>query len=51
MLQAFVFFGFESAADVSEEIIHAKKSVPRAMILSLAGAGKKQRSTEESEER
>jgi len=36
--QAFIFFGFESAADVSEEVVNAKKEVPRAMILSLLGA-------------
>lgn len=39
LAQAYVFFGFESAADVSEEVVDAKSKVPRAMILSLLGAG------------
>jgi amino acid transporter len=33
---AYVFYGFESAADVSEEVVAARKTVPRAMILSLS---------------
>ena len=36
---AWIFYGFESAADVAEEVIEARRSVPRAMILSLLGAG------------
>jgi amino acid transporter len=35
---AFVFFGFESAADVSEEVIDPRAAVPKAMMLSLGGA-------------
>jgi amino acid transporter len=35
---AWIFFGFESAADVAEEVIDPARRVPRAMILSLLGA-------------
>ena len=36
---AWIFFGFESAADVAEEVVHPGRHVPRAMISSLLGAG------------
>jgi amino acid transporter len=36
---AWIFFGFESAADVAEEVVHPGRHVPRAMIASLLGAG------------
>jgi hypothetical protein len=35
---AWIFYGFESAADVAEEVIAPGRRVPRAMILSLIGA-------------
>jgi amino acid transporter len=35
---AWIFYGFESAADVAEEVIDPTRRVPRAMILSLLGA-------------
>lgn len=35
---AWIFYGFESAADVAEEVIAPARRVPRAMILSLLGA-------------
>lgn len=35
---AWIFFGFESAADVAEEVVEPGRSVPRAMLLSLLGA-------------
>ncbi len=35
---AWIFYGFESAADVAEEVIDPGRRVPRAMILSLLGA-------------
>ena len=35
---AWIFYGFESAADVAEEVIRPARRVPRAMILSLLGA-------------
>ena len=36
---AWIFYGFESAADVAEEIVDAPRRVPRAMVMSLlAGA-------------
>jgi amino acid transporter len=35
---AWIFYGFESAADVAEEVIDPARRVPRAMILSLLGA-------------
>ncbi len=34
---AWIFYGFESAADVAEEIVDAPRKVPRAMVLSLVG--------------
>ncbi|ELR23265.1 amino acid permease superfamily protein [Acanthamoeba castellanii str. Neff] len=36
--QAFIFYGFESAAAVSEEVRDSRKSVPRTMVLSLISA-------------
>jgi amino acid transporter len=39
LAMAWIFFGFESAADVAEEVIHPGRQVPRAMIASLLGAG------------
>lgn len=38
LAHAFVFFGFESAAVVSEEVTNPKRSVPRAIVTSLLGA-------------
>jgi amino acid transporter len=38
LAMAWIFFGFESAADVAEEVIDPARRVPRAMILSLLGA-------------
>lgn len=38
LAMAWIFFGFESAADVAEEIVDPGRRVPRAMILSLLGA-------------
>ena len=38
LAMAWVFFGFESAADVAEEVLDPARRVPRAMILSLLGA-------------
>lgn len=35
LVPAFIFYGFESAADVSEEVISARARVPRAVILSM----------------
>jgi amino acid transporter len=35
---AWIFYGFESAADVAEEVIDPARRIPRAMILSLLGA-------------
>jgi amino acid transporter len=35
---AWIFFGFESAADVAEEVLDPARRVPRAMIFSLLGA-------------
>lgn len=37
LCMAFVFYGFESAADVSEEVVGARKTVPRAILFSLIG--------------
>lgn len=36
---AWIFYGFESAADVAEEVVHPGRHVPRAMIGALLGAG------------
>ncbi len=38
LAMAWVFFGFESAADVAEEVVDPARRIPRAMILSLLGA-------------
>jgi amino acid transporter len=38
LAMAWIFFGFESAADVAEEVVDPTRRVPRAMILSLLGA-------------
>jgi amino acid transporter len=38
LAMAWIFFGFESAADVAEEVLDPGRRVPRAMILSLLGA-------------
>jgi amino acid transporter len=38
LAMAWIFFGFESAADVAEEVVDPARRVPRAMILSLLGA-------------
>jgi amino acid transporter len=38
LAMAWIFYGFESAADVAEEVVHPGRHVPRAMILSLLGA-------------
>jgi amino acid transporter len=39
LAMAWIFFGFESAADVAEEVVHPGRHVPRAMISSLLWAG------------
>ena len=39
LAMAWIFFGFESAADVAEEVVHPGRHVPRAMLSSLLGAG------------
>lgn len=39
LFSAFIFFGFESAGDVAEEVIDPRKRVPKAMILTLAIGG------------
>src|SRR6185436_6469705 len=39
LAMAWIFYGFESAADVAEEVVHPGRHVPRAMISSLLGAG------------
>ncbi len=38
LAMAWIFFGFESAADVAEEVVDPARRIPRAMILSLLGA-------------
>ena len=38
LAMTWIFYGFESAADVAEEVIDPARRVPRAMILSLLGA-------------
>ncbi len=38
LAMAWIFYGFESAADVAEEVVDPGKQVPRAMITSLIGA-------------
>lgn len=39
LFSAFIFYGFESAADVSEEVINPRRQVPRAMITALVVGG------------
>lgn len=39
LFSAFIFYGFESAADVSEEVINPRRYVPRAMITALLVGG------------
>jgi len=39
LFSAFIFYGFESAADVSEEVINPRRHVPRAMITALLVGG------------
>lgn len=39
LAMAWIFYGFESAADVAEEVVDPGRRVPRAMIGSLLGAG------------
>lgn len=38
LASVWIFYGFESAAGVAEEVVDASKRVPRAILLSLAGA-------------
>lgn len=38
LAMTWIFYGFESAAGVAEEVIDPRRRVPRAMILSLLGA-------------
>lgn len=39
LAMAWIFYGFESAADVAEEVVDPGRRVPRAMMASLLGAG------------
>lgn len=39
LFSAFIFFGFESAGDVAEEVIDPRRRVPKAMILTLVIGG------------
>lgn len=39
LFSAFIFYGFESAADVSEEVVDAQRWVPRALVLALVVGG------------
>jgi amino acid transporter len=39
LAMAWIFYGFESAADVAEEVRDPGRRVPRAMMASLLGAG------------
>jgi len=39
LAHVYIFYGFESAGDVAEEVVHASKRVPRAIISSLLTAG------------
>lgn len=39
LFSAFIFYGFESAADVSEEVVDARRRVPQALILALVVGG------------
>lgn len=38
LAMAWIFYGFESAADVAEEVVDPGRRVPKAMITSLLGA-------------
>jgi len=39
LFSAWIFFGFESAGDVAEEVIDPRRRVPKAMILTLLVGG------------
>lgn len=39
LFSAFIFYGFESAADVSEEVVDARRRVPKALVLALVVGG------------
>lgn len=39
LFAAFIFYGFESAADVSEEVVNARVRVPKAVISALVVGG------------
>jgi amino acid transporter len=39
LAHVYIFYGFESAGDVAEEVVQASKRVPRAIISSLLTAG------------
>lgn len=39
LFSAFIFYGFESAADVAEEVVNPQQLVPRAMITALLVGG------------
>jgi amino acid transporter len=39
LAHVYIFYGFESAGDVAEEVVHASRRVPRAIISSLLTAG------------
>lgn len=39
LAHVYIFYGFESAGDVAEEVVNASKRVPRAIISSLLTAG------------
>jgi amino acid transporter len=35
LANVYIFYGFESAADVSEEVVHARRHVPRAIVWTM----------------
>ncbi|MGH7776127.1 MAG: APC family permease [Candidatus Dormibacterales bacterium] len=39
LAHVYIFYGFESAGDVAEEVVHASRRVPRAIISSLLVGG------------
>ena len=39
LAHVYIFYGFESAGDVAEEVMNASRRVPRAIVSSLAVAG------------
>ncbi|HHY65933.1 MAG TPA: amino acid permease [Alicyclobacillus sp.] len=39
LFSAWIFFGFESAGDVAEEVVDPRRKVPKAMILTLIVGG------------